>query len=194
MNPAPQLRGLLLRAPLWYFKLMSPEVRGRPIEIVFLPALRAHRRKLLSGHAAAGREVHAGSFLRQRRIVLDAALKKQPRELARILTHELLHFAWLRLGNPKRRSYEDILRREFRGGVKGELGWSAECAKTAITQADSTRRTRRWREYVSESFCDSGAWLFAGAGRHEEHTLPAFARRVRRGWFEQTRLTRQISV
>jgi len=173
---------------------MSPEVRGLPIEIAFLPALRAHRGKLLSGHAGAGREVHAGSFLRQRRIVLDAALKKKPRELERILTHELFHFAWLRLGNPKRRSYEDVLRREFRAGVKGELGWSAECAKTAIARADATRRTRRWRQYVCESFCDSGAWLFAGAGRHEEYTLPASARRARRGWFEQTRLTRQISV
>jgi hypothetical protein len=173
---------------------MSPEVRGLPIEIAFLPAPRAHRGKLLSGHAAAGREVHAGSFLRQRKIVLDAALKKQPRELDRILTHELFHFAWLRLGNPRRRSYEDLLRREFRSGAKGELGWSAECAKAAITRADSTRRTRRWREYVCESFCDSGAWLFAAAGRHEEFTLPSAARRIRRGWFEQARLTRQISV
>src|SRR5882672_1056152 len=112
-------------------------------EIAFLPALRAHRGKLLSGDSAAGREVHAGSFLRQRRIVLDSALKKQPRELDRILTHELFHFAWLRLGNPKRRSYEDLLRREFRRSVKGELGWSAESAKTALTRGDSVRRTRR---------------------------------------------------
>ncbi len=173
---------------------MSPELRGLPIEIAFLAALRAHRGKLLSGHGAAGREVHAGSFLRQRKIVLDAALRKQPGELDRILTHELFHFAWLRLGNPKRRSYEDLLRREFRDGVKGELGWSAECAKTAIARVDARRRTRRWREYVCESFCDSGAWLFAGRGRHEEFTLPSSARRLRRAWFEQARLTRQISV
>ena len=58
---------------------MSPEVHGLPIEIAFLPAPREHRGKLLSGNTASGREVHAGSFLRQRRIVLDAALKKQPR-------------------------------------------------------------------------------------------------------------------
>src|SRR5712692_2512543 len=127
---------------------MSPEVRGLPIEIAFLSALRAHRGKLLSGDAGAGWEVHAGSFLRQRRIVLDAALKKQPRELQRILTHELFHFAWLRLGNPRRRSYEDLLLREFRSSVKGELGWSAERVKATITRADSTRRTRRWREYA----------------------------------------------
>jgi len=173
---------------------MSPEVHGLPIEIAFLPAPREHRGKLLSGNTASGREVHAGSFLRQRRIVLDAALKKQPRELARILTHELFHFAWLRLGNPTRRSYEDLLRRECEDRVKGELGWSAERAKARLTPGDSVRRTRRWRQYVCESFCDSGAWLFAGARRHPEFTLPSAARSARRGWFEQTRLTRQISV
>jgi hypothetical protein len=173
---------------------MSPEVRGLPIQIEFLPAPRAHRGKLLSGSAARGREVHAGSFLRQRRIVLDVALKKEPRELDRILTHELFHFAWLRLGNAKRWSYEDLLRRELNNHVKGELGWSAERAKTTLTRRDPARRTRRWREYVCESFCDSGAWVFAGSRRHEEFTLPLAARRLRRGWFEKTRLTRQISV
>ena len=179
---------------LWYFHLMSPELRGLPIEIAFLPVLRVHRGKLLSGNTVAGREVHAGSFLRQRRVVLDAALKKHPAELDRILTHELFHFAWLRLGNPKRRSYEDLLKREYKTGVEGELGWSAECAKAAITRADSTGRTRRWRDYVCESFCDSGAWLFASPGRHEEFTLPSSACRARRRWFEQARLTHVISL
>jgi len=173
---------------------MSPEVRGLPIDIAFLPAPRARRGKLFSGSTARGREVHAGSFLRQRRIILDAALKKKPRELERILTHELFHFAWLRLGNPKRRSYEELLQRELRNQVKGELGWSAECAKAALTRGEAVRRTRRWREYVCESFCDSGAWVFADSRRHEEFTLSLAARRIRRGWFEKTRLTRQISV
>src|SRR5712671_3618654 len=144
---------------------MSPEVCGFPIRISFLPALRSHRGNLLSGNTASGKEVHGGSFLRQRRIVLDAALKKQPAELTRILTHELFHFAWLRLGNPKRRSYEDLVRGEIAKRVKGELGWSAESAKAALTRGDTLRRTRRWREYVCESFCDSGAWLLAGARR-----------------------------
>src|SRR5207247_1293910 len=116
------------------------------------------------------------------------------REFERILTHELFHFAWLRLGNSKRWSYEDLLRRELKNHVKGELGWSAERAKTVLTRGDSVRRTRRWREYVCESFCDSGAWLFAGSRRHQEFTLPPAARRLRRDWFEKTRLTRQISV
>src|SRR5713226_8387043 len=157
---------------------MSPEVRGLPIQIMFLPALRSHRGELLSGNTASGKEVHAGSFLRQRRIVLDARLKKQPDELTRILTHELFHFAWLRLGNPKRRSYEDLVRGEIGKRVKGELGWSAESAKAALTRGDFVRRARHWREYVCESFCDSAAWLLAGGSRHQEFTLPARARRA----------------
>ena len=173
---------------------MSPKVRGLPITISFLPALKAHRGKLLSGKTERGREVHAGSFLRQRRIVLDVALKKQPRMLARILTHELFHFAWLRIGNPNRRSFENLLLSEIRNHVEGELGWSAERMKASLSGADRASRSRRWREYVCESFCDSAAWLLAGRGGNKEFTLPSAARRARRAWFQQARLTLQISV
>jgi hypothetical protein len=173
---------------------MSPQVCGRPIRITFRTSLRAHRGKLFSGGGAPGKEVHAGSFLRQRRIVLDAALKAQPAELGRILTHELFHFAWLRLGNPMRKSYEELLRDELGHRVQGELGWSAESAKERLTRGDSTRRTRRWREYVCESFCDSGAYLLSKRKRHTEFTLPGSARRARRAWFVQAQLSRQISV
>ncbi len=173
---------------------MSPQVRGRPIEVAFLPALKAHRGKLLSGDAARGKEVHAASFLRDRRIVVDSALRAHPRELARILTHELFHFAWLRLGNPRRRSWEDLLRREIAARLAGELGWSAELAKSALTRRDRVRRTLRWREYLCESFCDSAAWLFNASARHAEFTLAASARRARRQWFGAMRLTREISV
>ena len=162
---------------------MSPEVHGQPIHVTFVPELKAHRGKLLTGREARGREVHAASFLRERRIVLDAALKKKPRELERILTHELFHFAWLRLGNPKRWSYEELLEAEIRGRIPGELGWSAERTKGTLDRADRVQRSRRWREYVCESFCDSGAWLLS-AHRHAEFTLPAPARRARREWFE----------
>ena len=78
--------------------------------------------------------------------------------------------------------------------IRGELGWSAERMKAGLSRADRTRRTRAWREYVCESFCDSAAWLLAGSAGNEEFTLPAAARRARRVWFEQTRLTREISV
>ena len=66
--------------------------------------------------------------------------------------------------------------------------------KTALTRTDLMRRTRAWREYVCESFCDSAAWLLAGRGESEEFTLPSAARRARRAWFKQARLTVQISV
>lgn len=168
---------------------MSPRLEGRPIEIRFAPSLRAHRGKLLSG--ARGREVHAGSFLRRRRIVLDAALKSHPSELARILIHELFHFAWLRLGNPKRRSFEELLRRET---ADGELGWSSERLKVELDRRDAALRTRRWREYVCESFCDTAAWLISGNRRHEEFTLAARARRARRTWFERTLLGNRIQI
>ena len=163
---------------------MSPKVAGLPIEIRFAPSLRAHRGKLLSGKTERGKEVHATSFVRRRRIVLDAELKRQPRELARILVHELFHFAWLRLGNPKRRSFEALVRREMKARVRGELGWSAEHLKIALGRSDSALRTRAWREYCCESFCDTGAWMFSGARRHHEFTLPVRARSGRRVWFE----------
>ena len=173
---------------------MSPKVRGLPIEITYLPELKARRGQLLSGKTEGGREVHAGCFLRERRIVLDAALKTRPRELARILTHELFHFAWLRLGNPQRRRYEDLLQGEIQKRIRGELGWSAERVKATLSRSDRMSRTRRWREYACESFCDTAAWLFAGSGGNEEFTLPSAARRARRTWFEQARLTHEISV
>src|SRR5215210_5293356 len=132
---------------------MSPQIEGLPIEIEFASRLRAHAGKLLVGNGERGREVHAGTFLRRRRIVLDAALKGHASELARILVHELFHFVWLRLGNPKRRSFEDLLCRELRDRARGELGWSAEHLKIGLHRLDSVRRTRRWREYVCESFC-----------------------------------------
>ncbi|MFN3326541.1 MAG: hypothetical protein ACK5AZ_23845 [Bryobacteraceae bacterium] len=158
-----------------------PEIEGSGIEIRFEPKLTAHRGKLLSG-AARGEPVHAASFLRERRIVLDSSLLRQPEELSRILIHEIFHFAWVRLGNLRRHSYERLLATER---TRGELGWSAEWRKAALKQADVRNRTRRWREYTCESFCDSAAWLFGTAGRHPEFTLEAAGRQGRRQWFEQ---------
>jgi hypothetical protein len=125
--------------------------------------------------------------------VLDAALTRHPQQLARILIHELLHFAWIRLGNPKRLAFEQLLGGEIRRRTRGELGWSAERVKSSLTFEDRLRRTRRWREYVCESFCDSGAWLFGG-GRNKEFTLRAAARKARRAWFAQCGLMYEISV
>jgi len=45
-------------------------------------------------------------------------------------------------------------------------------------------RSRRWREYACESFCDSAACLLGGAGDHEEFTLARRVRENRRRWFQ----------
>lgn len=145
-----------------------PPLRGRPIEV------RYRRESPL---------VHAGSFLRERRISLDPTLRSDEQEFARILVHEIFHFVWLRLGNAKRLSFEALIEREWRGGTKGELGWSAEWRKAALRRHDVRGRSRAWRLYCCESFCDTAAWLFAGIGRHDEFTLDGEARRLRRSWF-----------
>ena len=63
--------------------------------------------------------VHAGSLLRERRILLETTLAGDPADFARIFVHELFHFAWLRLGNPRRRSYELLLAEEICRGCQG---------------------------------------------------------------------------
>ncbi len=148
-----------------------PPLTGEPVQLETARGLRDHRGP-----------VHAGSFLRARRIVFDCTKAEFPR----IFAHEAAHFLWLRLGNPLRRGYEDLLRAELTSRVRGELGWSAEWRKAALTTADPVARTRRWREYCCESFCDTAAWLYSGLRRHEEFSLSERARRVRRAWFEAT--------
>ena len=163
------------------------------IQVRFASGLRAHRGKLLTGEGP-GTAVHAGSFLRRGEIVLDAALLASPAELGRILIHELSHFAWMRLGNAQRHSYEELLAEEIVAGERGELGWSAEWRKRALSGSDRRERTRRWREYAAESFCDTAAWLFSGARRHEEYTLAARFRSRRRLWFRRAGGLKRISV
>jgi hypothetical protein len=125
------------------------------------------------------REAHAGSFLRERSIGFNC----QAREFPRICVHELFHFAWLRLGNPRRRSYEEILRKEWAASARGELGWSAEWRKGKLTARDVRVRSRLWLEYCCESFCDTAAWMYAGVWGHEEFTLAGRYRFRRRAWF-----------
>ena len=70
------------------------------------------------------------------------------------------------------------------GRAKGELGWSAEWRKAKLTAADGERRSRRWREYCCESFCDTAAWLYSVTSSHAEYTLAGRFRIARRRWFE----------
>lgn len=157
---------------------------GQPVRIQF-------RRKVLD---AAGGEAHAATFLRQRRMVIEEELMADADEFARIFVHELFHFVWLRLGNAKRRSYERVIATELQRGVRGELGWSAEWRKKKIGPRDRRERTRRWREYCCESFCDTAAWRYAGVRRHREFTLGSRARVARREWFAWTEIDEGIAI
>ncbi len=128
-----------------------------------------------------GTPVHAATFIRQRRIVLDAELLSSDDELGRILIHELFHFVWVRLANTVRRSFERLLAAQR--SARGELGWSAECRKLNLSGSDVRQRSRKWREYCCEAFCDTAAYIYARSRRHGEFTLPVAERRKRIAWF-----------
>ncbi len=169
-------------------------LEGRSVCLRFLPALTADRRHLYSNRPH-GQPVYAGSFIRKREIVLDRELEGQPRELARILVHELFHFAWVRLGNSTRRSYEALVREEWKRRARGELGWSAESRKRLLSK--STVRTGGsppWRDYLCESFCDTAAWMYSGVRRHPEYTLAARHRNRRAEWFRAVFERRAIPI
>jgi len=164
------------------------------VRVRFLPALTADRRHLYSNRPH-GQPVFAGSFIRKREIILDQELERQPRELARILVHELFHFAWVRLGNPARRSYEAIVRREWKQRARGELGWSAESRKRVLRDRPlPAPGFPAWRDYLCESFCDTGAWLYSGVRRHPEYTLAARHRDRRAEWFHSQFRGREIPI
>ena len=165
-----------------------PEFSGRPVRIRFQPRLTAHRGRLLSGQGR-GSPVHAGTFPRRRLMILETELLADRAELRRVLAHEIFHFVWLRLGNARRRSFEDLIAAE-RGAR--EAGWSAAVRKGRLTAADRGGRSRAWREYACESFCDTAAWLFAG--EHGECDLRERARARRQRWFAENLATRALPV
>ena len=167
-----------------------PDFEGRAIRIRFLPGLTAGSRKLYSKRSY-GRPVYAGTFIRKRRMVLDSELAEKPRELARILTHELFHFVWARLGNQKRRSYEELLRQEWKERARGELGWSAESRKSILPRRPDRAH---WRDYLCESFCDTAAWMYSGVDRHPEFTLANRHRDRRAEWFYANFEGRKIPI
>jgi hypothetical protein len=145
-----------------------PPMAGEPIGV--FPA---------AGLRDRGRDVHAGSFLRKRSIAFNC----RSGEFRRVCVHELFHFVWLRLGNQRRQSYEGVLLKERGEGARGELGWSAEWRKRGLAAKDAETRSRLWREYCCESFCDTAAWIYSGIRRHEEFTLARRFRERRREWF-----------
>lgn len=131
----------------------------------------------------AGNPAHAATFIRKRLILLDNELQNDPAEHSRILTHERFHFVWVRLGNPLRLDWERLLQNEANRRARGESGWSAEWRKRELTPSDLTNRTRRWREYCCESFCDTAAWILT-----ESETELTLANRWcvgRKRWFSR---------
>jgi hypothetical protein len=170
-----------------------PDFEGRAIRIRFLPALSAGRGRLYSKRAQ-GQPVHAGTFIRKRRMVLDLELAAKPKELARILAHELFHFVWVRLGNKRRRSYEELLHREWMQRARGELGWSSESRKSMLSHHPCPNTHPGWCDYVCESFCDTAAWLYSGNARHPEFTLAQRYRKRRAGWFQENFQDRRIPI
>ena len=164
-----------------------------PVRVSFLADLHSSRRRVYAG-GAVGQSVHAATLIRQRSIVFDSALLSNPAELRRIVTHELFHFAWVRLGNPLRREWGALLDAECRRAAVGELGWSAEKRKRELTAADRRRRSRAWREYACESFCDTAAWVFAGARPHAEATLAPRHSHRRLEWFASLIATRGVTI
>ncbi|HTP31491.1 MAG TPA: hypothetical protein VMJ75_04905 [Candidatus Acidoferrales bacterium] len=156
-----------------------PPLSGAPIRIQTASNLRDRRGP-----------VHAGAFLRERRIAFDCTAAEFPR----IFVHETAHFLWLRLGNRIRHSWEALLRAEIRARRRGDLGWSADWRKSALAPHDIARRTRRWREYCCEAFCDTAACLWSGVARHPEFTLAAAPRRRRRQWFGVNLDGRHLSI
>jgi hypothetical protein len=167
---AKRIRSLLKRLP---------PLSGKPIYIVTVRGLEDSRGP-----------VYAGSFLRERRIAFNCNRAEFPR----VFIHELFHFAWLRLGNPARLAYEQLLAGELGCGASGELGWSAEWRKLALNRRDIDTRTRQWREYCCESFCDTAAWIYSNLPDHEEFTLANRFRLRRRVWFLATMGSAQLSL
>lgn len=158
---------------------MLPEFTGQPI--------RVRMRASLGGNFAA-------VDVRKRMILLDREVFQVHGDFERILIHELFHFAWVRMSNARRASWESVLAGEIAARVSGELGWSAEWRKNKLNPADRRRRTRLWKHYVRESFCDTAAWCYAGLKRHDEFTLASRFRAVRRAWFAREVESRSLPL
>lgn len=165
-----------------------PPLAGSPISISFRPHLTAHRGQLISRAAGRGTAVYAASFIRQRKIVFDASLLANPRQFRFFLIHEIFHFVWARLGNPKRSEFARLLAREFAGGARGEMDESSALSKERLR----TCSPQRWRDYVCESFCDTAACLYAG-GRSNT-SLARRWRKHRQTWFRALTGSQILSI
>jgi hypothetical protein len=155
---------------------MLPALSGRPI--------RVELRDTLGPYLAA-------TSIPRREILLDRHVLASPGDFERILIHEIFHFVWVRLSNAARLEWQQLLASER---SSGELGWSAEWRKLKLDASDRRLRSPKWRRYTRESFCDSAAWVFSGLKEHDEFTLPAAPRRLRKQWFERKFASHALAI
>jgi hypothetical protein len=87
-----------------------------------------------------------------------------------------------------------VINAEILHGANGELGWSAESMKLSVTDQDRTSRSRRWKDYICESFCDTAGWYFGTARRYSEMTLGPRERTLRRDWIREHLLDRPLTI
>ena len=137
---------------------------GSPIRLIWNAGLRDGPHRAVGGAAIRRREIH-----------LHPSLRGRPKERSRILTHELFHFAWARLGNPLRAAWKQLLHAELASNAKGELGWSSQWRKRELPN--------NFNNYACESFCDTAACVFSTCREHEEYTLAPRWRAKRHAWF-----------
>jgi len=161
-----------------------PALSGNPICVSTRPTLIAHRGRLVSVSAASGSPVYAAAFVRERKIILEAALLSKPRAFRLIVVHELFHFVWPRLSNKLRKEFGGILSGEWQNGARGELGESSDVKKKLFLQTAASETSPAWRDYVCESFCDTAAWLYSGVDDAGIFTLRKRWRERRKAWFE----------
>lgn len=152
-------------------------VANAPIFVEATPSLTAHRGRLLTGEAR-GTPIHAASFIRQRRIILESQLLSNPAAAQSILLHELFHFIWTRLGNAHRRSFTHLIAQEIVRHAAGEIGESCAVAKSRWKSHSSLTL---WKNYVCEAFCDTGACIYSS--KPPSHTLAGRWLARRRAWF-----------
>lgn len=107
----------------------------------------------------------------------------EPRDLRLIFAHEIYHFAWWRLGSNRRAEYDSLLRAELAASARGELGESSSVAKREHVSRECPNGGNSWKQYVCESFCDTGAWLFSGVDELRNFQLAAKWRIKRASWF-----------
>jgi hypothetical protein len=160
-----------------------PELTGVPIHIRFESQLTAHKGKLLCEQPGRGTAVHAACFIRRREVVIDSELMRWPRMLRLIIIHEVFHFVWMRLGNKSRTEFAQLLADEYMYRARGELGDSAAVKKSSLGPRDCLTNSRRWRDYVCESFCDTAAWRYSGVKQKSASILASRWRKRREIWF-----------